>query len=230
MSTWIDRPVHSPPSPGFASLGRVAATGWFVLLALAWALRLRQLVSTIHAASPSFTAWAPVLSNGCTVVFLATSAWLILSRPPAAARRPGLRPRLFALAGTYGIWAVVFLPWARLPPALEILSAAVTLLGSFLVVFTLLHLGKSFSIGPQARRLVTRGPYALVRHPLYAAEEIALLGVAMHIVWYAALPFLAVHIALQLKRMSYEEQILCEVFPDYGTYARRTARWIPGLW
>jgi protein-S-isoprenylcysteine O-methyltransferase Ste14 len=69
-----------------------------------------------------------------------------------------------------------------------------------------------------------------VRHPLYAAEEIALIGVAMHAAWYAAVPFLAVHLALQLKRMNYEEQLLGEVFPRYAAYARRTARWVPGVW
>ena len=38
------------------------------------------------------------------------------------------------------------------------------------------YLGKSFSIIPQARRLVREGPYSVVRHPLYLAEEVALLS------------------------------------------------------
>jgi protein-S-isoprenylcysteine O-methyltransferase Ste14 len=137
---------------------------------------------------------------------------------------------VIALAGTYGVWLVGFLPSAALSPAMGVLAAAMTLGGSVLIVFTVLHLGRSFSIVPQARALVTQGPYAIVRHPLYAAEEVALIGVAMHVVWYAAIPFLIFHVALQLRRMAYEERLLRNVFPQYDAYARRTARWIPGIW
>ena len=154
----------------------------------------------------------------------------MMARPPAVARRPGLVTVLIALTGTYGVWLVGYLPQAPLPPALMTVSAVLSLVGSILIVFTVIHLGRSFSIAPQARALVTRGPYAIVRHPLYAAEELAVVGLAMHIVWYAAVPFVAAHVALQLRRMSYEEHLLREVFPGYDAYARRTARLIPGIW
>jgi protein-S-isoprenylcysteine O-methyltransferase Ste14 len=42
-----------------------------------------------------------------------------------------------------------------------------------------LSLGRSISILPQARQLVTSGPYAFVRHPLYLGEMTAMLGIAM---------------------------------------------------
>ena len=48
--------------------------------------------------------------------------------------------------------------------------------GSFMV---LAKLGRSFSIMPEARVLVTGGPYAFARHPLYAVEIITILGMAM---------------------------------------------------
>jgi len=50
-------------------------------------------------------------------------------------------------------------------------------LGCVSIVYAVLHLGKSFSIMPQARRLVIGGPYRFVRHPLYFAEELAVIGV-----------------------------------------------------
>jgi protein-S-isoprenylcysteine O-methyltransferase Ste14 len=235
MSTVVDRQEPARPTAGALQLGSVAGGAWFLLLALLYAQGLRALVDTLPAsgvtlAAPSFATCAAVLSRACTVAFMITQAWLMMVRPPAVARTPGMGALVIALAGTYGVWLVGFLPPATLSPPLAILSAALTLVGSALIVFTILHLGRSFSIAPQARDVVTRGPYALVRHPLYAAEEIALIGVAMHVVWYAALPFLIGHLALQLKRMAFEERLLREVFPRYEAYARRTARWVPGLW
>ena len=228
MSTAVDRPT--PAASGLPQLAQVAGGLWFLLLALVYGRDLPSLVGALPAAAVPFAALATVVSRGCTVVFFVTLAWLMVARPSAVARRPGFGTLLVALAGTYGVWLVAFLPQAPLPPSLTLLSAATSLVGSALIVFTVLHLGRSFSIAPQARELVTRGPYSLVRHPLYAAEEIALIGVAMHVVWYTAVPFLLVHLALQLKRMNYEEQLLGEVFPRYGAYASRTARWIPGIW
>lgn len=231
MSTLIDGPARSAPGAGgLARLAPVAGSAWFLLLALVYGRRLPELVAALHAAPTSFAAWAPVLSQACTVGFLATLAWLMMARPPAVARRAGLGVRIIALGGTYGAWAIAVLPQAALPPPLALVSAAAILCGSLLIIVSVLHLGRSFSIAPQARRLVTRGPYALVRHPLYAAEEIALAGVAMHVVWTAAVPFLLAHVAMQLLRMGYEEEVLSRVFPEYEAYAQRTARWIPGLW
>jgi protein-S-isoprenylcysteine O-methyltransferase Ste14 len=37
-------------------------------------------------------------------------------------------------------------------------------------------LGRSFSIFPEGRELVTHGPFSVVRHPLYLTEQIAALG------------------------------------------------------
>jgi protein-S-isoprenylcysteine O-methyltransferase Ste14 len=229
MSTVVETRASARSLPGGARLAAVAACLWFLALALLYGQALPSLVRDIPARMP-FAAWAAVVSRGCTVAFLLTQAWLMIARPPALAQTRRLGATVIALAGTYGVWLVGFLPSAALSPAMGVLAAAMTLGGSVLIVFTVLHLGRSFSIVPQARALVTHGPYAIVRHPLYAAEEVALIGVAMHVVWYAAIPFLIFHVALQLRRMAYEERLLRNVFPQYDAYARRTARWIPGIW
>jgi protein-S-isoprenylcysteine O-methyltransferase Ste14 len=210
-------------------LGETAGSAWFLLLALAYSLSLPPL---LHASlgGGGFAAWATLTSHACNVTFLAIMAWLMLARPDPVARRAGLAPWLTAMAGTYGVWLIIFLPKAPLWPPLALAGAIITLVGSGLVILTVLRLGRSFSIAPQARTLVTGGPYALVRHPLYAAEELALIGVAMHIVWYICIPVVALHVALQLRRMSYEEELLARVFPRYAAYAARTARWVPGVW
>ena len=211
-------------------LGRVAGALWFLMLAVFYGHALVSLLQDMPAGGVPFERWAPALSRGCTTIFFVTLAWLMVARPAAVARREGLVPLLISMVGTYGVWLVAFLPAAVLSPAMGMVSAAVTLTGSILIVFSIVCLGTSFSIAPQARALITHGPYRIVRHPLYAAEEIAIVGVAMNVAWWAAAPFLIVHIALQLRRMSYEETLLRSVFPEYDAYAKRTARLIPGVW
>jgi len=111
-------------------------------------------------------------------------------------------------------------------------DAASALLACFVAVevYTLLWLRNSFSIIPEARRLVTGGPYSVVRNPLYAAE----IGAA--IAWAASEPRLFLLaallplIAFQLLRIRFEERLLRSAFPDYGAYLARTRRLVPFLW
>jgi protein-S-isoprenylcysteine O-methyltransferase Ste14 len=106
----------------------------------------------------------------------------------------------------------------------------ILLLSVGLMLYPLTALGKSFSLMPQARKLVTSGPYAIVRHPLYLIEEAVIASVLLQYAWYTALPFLAVHIAVQIRRIRLEEEVLRNAFPEYTAYAERTPRLIPGVW
>jgi protein-S-isoprenylcysteine O-methyltransferase Ste14 len=224
----LEEPSRQPHS--FALLSRVAASLWFVILSIVFA---RGLIATITAVPPgslTFSDWSPVVSHICSLIFFVTLGWLMLVRPRARARQNGVVPQIVAFTGTYAVWLMPILPQGVHPPALQMVSAAITLTGSLMIVCSVFYLGRSFSIAPQARKLVIGGPYRIVRHPLYVAEEIAIIGVALQYAWYAALPFLVCHVALQLRRMDYEESLLRAVFPDYEAYARRTARLIPGIW
>ena len=98
------------------------------------------------------------------------------------------------------------------------------------MVYPLIALSRSFSMMPQARKLVTGGPYAYVRHPLYLAEEAAVAAILLQYAWFAALSFLAAHGAVQVRRMQLEESVLRNAFPEYAAYAKRTPRLIPGVW
>jgi protein-S-isoprenylcysteine O-methyltransferase Ste14 len=100
-------------------------------------------------------------------------------------------------------------------------------LGAVIVIF---HLGKSFSVVPQARRLVRMGPYSVVRHPMYLAEEVALLGCLLRFFSPQTLALFLAHCALQIARILFEEKLLRRAFPDYREYARSTSRLIPYVW
>jgi protein-S-isoprenylcysteine O-methyltransferase Ste14 len=211
-------------------LGRIASCLWFAVVTALFARGLVAMLVSTPTAGASFSDWSAVMSRCCQIVFFITLGWLMLARPSATARREGLIPTLIAFSGTYSVWLIPFLPSAQISPTMQMASAVISLIGCVAIVYAVLHLGKSFSIAPQARKLVIGGPYRFVRHPLYLAEELAVIGVLIQCDRSVSFLFLALHLGLQIQRMDYEESLLRAVFPDYEAYARRTPRLIPGGW
>jgi protein-S-isoprenylcysteine O-methyltransferase Ste14 len=79
----------------------------------------------------------------------------------------------------------------------------------------------------ESARLVTTGPYGLVRHPIYVALwAFAWAGVADHLSVLTAAMGLVIAAGL-FVRMLLEEGLLRERFPEYADYARRTKRIVP---
>ena len=148
---------------------------------------------------------------------------------PPKAKAKGLTPRLAALGGTYLTAALVWLPRYEMGFALSLLSLALILGGTGFAIFSLLHLGRSFSLMAEARMLVTGGPYAYVRHPLYLAEAVSVLGLMLQYLSPLAVAIVALQFAVQLARMRNEETVLSALFPDYADYRLRTHRVLPGL-
>ena len=213
-----------------ALIVRLCTFAWFLILSAASFRSVSALIAEIAAGRASSGAWTAVLSEGCIVVFYTIICCIMLLRPEPISRAKGFGPALLALAGTYGAWFIPLLPRGPELPALAAASAAILIFSEVLIVYTLLSLGRSFSLIPQARKLVSSGPYAIVRHPLYLVEEAAIAGVLLQYAWFAALPFLVLHVSVQIRRMQLEEAVLRKAFQGYAAYARRTRRLIPGVW
>lgn len=156
-------------------------------------------------------------------------AFLVLRAPPIGKTR-GILPKLAAVLGAFLGVAFLGLPVATISPALSIVSALLIVAGSLYAIYALSFLGRSFSVLPEARRMVISGPFAWMRHPVYFGEEIALIGIMLQFKQPWSLLLIAVQFAFQIVRMSYEEHVLAEAFPDYPGYKARTARLIPGLY
>ena len=154
---------------------------------------------------------------------------LIIRRPPLRSSR-GVLPKLAGIVGLLLPSLVLIIPRAKLPPSVIIVSLAIVLVGTLIAIVAAYWLGRSFSILPQARTLVTGGPYRFVRHPLYLAELIAVFGLTLQYQQPGAMLLVVLAVAVQLPRMRFEEQVLTEAFPAYREYASRTARLVPGLY
>ena len=114
------------------------------------------------------------------------------------------------------------------PATITIQAAAVLLMIWARVTFG----RRSFhaAANPTAGGIVANGPYRFLRHPIYAAIIYFLAGSAIaHPSASSLAAILLADLAL-LIRMRSEEILLLERYPEYGEYARRTARILPGVW
>jgi protein-S-isoprenylcysteine O-methyltransferase Ste14 len=155
---------------------------------------------------------------------------MLIVRVPPKAKAEGVLPRVAGFVGTFATLLYLQLEPAELSLPIQTLAVVLIVGGCFFGIFVILALGRSFSIMAEARQLKTGGPYALVRHPLYLAEELIVIGAAIQYrqPWSALLAI--VHLGCQIWRMHNEERVLAAAFPQYPAYAARTARLIPGVY
>jgi protein-S-isoprenylcysteine O-methyltransferase Ste14 len=171
-----------------------------------------------------------IISKVCTLIFFALLVVMFTARRLPVSYASGLYPRLVAMAGTFLGMGIVMLPPRELSSTLYLTSLLLILGGTVLAIWTVAALARSISILPEARGMVTSGPYALVRHPLYLAELILLFGVALQYAQPWAFLLLGAHCFFQFERLRYEERILLQAFPEYQSYMARTARLMPYLY
>ncbi len=155
---------------------------------------------------------------------------MLIVRVPPKAKAQGILPRVAGLIGTFATLLYLQLEPADLSLPMQTLAVVLVVGGCFFGIFVVIALGRSFSIMAEARQLKTGGPYALVRHPLYLAEELIVIGAAIQYQqpWGALLAI--VHFGCQIWRMHNEERVLAAAFPQYAAYAARTSRLIPGIY
>ena len=213
---------------------RIADVGRLTVVPLATFLGAGNVVTVIHdmarvSTSDPASVLRPV-AGALVVAFygLVVLLYLRRGRPTETTRSTGAK-----LAAGVGSWLPLALPYAggRSGSATTLLAAMVLLTaGMAWAVVSLRTLGRSFSIVPQARAVVQRGPYTVVRHPLYLGELTAALGVVLRAPSGLGLSLWVALVALQGYRTHHEERVLMRALPDYDRY-RQATRWriIPGI-
>jgi protein-S-isoprenylcysteine O-methyltransferase Ste14 len=182
----------------------------------------------------------------------AGTAWMAAGwRAAVEARRPvgrgsGLAPEVGA-ALTYLVGAVPYvtlcvLLWRPLPgigspawrTAALVVGALLGFSGFALYLWALRTLGPMYnvssSLGSQLyaeHRLVTDGPYAHVRHPMYVAEVLAVLGALLvYRTWTTV--FMLVMLPAPLVKARNEERLLeAELGASYRAYREQVPGWVP---
>ena len=114
------------------------------------------------------------------------------------------------------LWPPRFQGWAAVG------GLSVSVLGYAVAIWALVHLGRSFSILVSVRKIVSTGPYARVRHPIYLGYVIDLCGLLLVSSSIAMLVLGAGFVLLLNIRARLEEEMLCAADEGYRAYASRT--------
>lgn len=148
--------------------------------------------------------------------------------------------KIIMLLTSLGFIALIAVPaldrrfaWSHVPPALALAGDLLVALG-FLAVFFVFR-ANTFSAATielaQDQKVVSTGPYARVRHPMYAGGIVLLTGVpiALGSCW-GLLVAIAMLPAL-IWRLIDEEKFLARNLPGYSEYQRKVRyRLVPGVW
>lgn len=123
-------------------------------------------------------------------------------------------------------WLLLTGPWLAMPPAIWLEFAGVGVLAWAVLTMK----PNRVTPLPELRRdakLVTRGPYRWVRHPMYTGVLLATLALVVNkftlvraAVWLGLLADL-------LLKLNYEETLLAQCFLEYAAYRQRTRRLLP---
>ncbi|MGA1870199.1 MAG: methyltransferase [bacterium] len=112
-------------------------------------------------------------------------------------------------------------------PIFFVIGLTLCFFGLILDITSLWHLRKSFSITVEVRKLVNKGPYKYVRHPLYTGEVIYWLGLTLLFNNRIIYVFFIVILITQISRALLEEHKLFKHVDEYCTYKQATGFILP---
>jgi len=210
------------------SAERAAASRGEWLVRIAANLTGAVIAATFARASLQFFLHTHRLIGG---LFLIEQTWFVLAflvrRPPRAVSWQA-RSWLMAFAGTFG--GLLLRPGGAHPPWGVQAGFGLQLAGLVIAITSLAALGRSFGFVAADRGLRTSGPYAVVRHPVYASYLLIQSGYVLQSQSLRNILVVAFVTACNIGRALAEEKLL-GTSPAYQAY-REKVRWrlIPCLW
>jgi protein-S-isoprenylcysteine O-methyltransferase Ste14 len=123
--------------------------------------------------------------------------------------------------------------WSRMPPHTALAGDALVALGFHAIFFVLKEntfSSATIELAP-GQKVISTGPYAVVRHPMYAGALVLLLGIPIALgSWWGLLVLISMMPAL-IWRLFDEEKFLVGNLPGYAEYQQKVRfRLIPLLW
>jgi protein-S-isoprenylcysteine O-methyltransferase Ste14 len=222
----------------------LAAKAWFALFALAVVLGLLLFLpaGTVHY----WQAW--VYLSIFTGASLLTTLYLLKADPALLARRMSGGPtaekrttqKIIMVFTSAGFIALLVIPaldhrfgWSNLPLAVVISGDLLVAIGFYFIF--LVYQENTFTSATievaENQTVISTGPYAIVRHPMYASALLYLFGTPLALGSYYGLLPVAATVPFLIWRLFDEEQFLASNLPGYSEYQRRVRhRLVPFLW
>ena len=127
--------------------------------------------------------------------------------------------QILAMCLVFWILATWKTPWN----AQRYVGTALCMVGASCIALARFQLGKSFSLKPEAKQLVTRGLYSKIRNPIYVFGVVMVAGFILVLQKPVLWLLLAVIVIGQTFRAHREAQVLEAAFGDaYREYRRKT--------
>ena len=168
-------------------------------------------------------------------------------------RSPNLKPRNARERLLWAGWMLVVVLWivqpfisgsldwpgfrirpACLTPAGLITGLLLTVAGYAATIWCYVTMGNAWRIGidrEEKNRLVTDGPFRRIRHPIYAFQDLMLLGAVFLLPTICSIVVLVVHLSCVFAKARDEEAYLMGVHgEEYRAYMGRTGRLLPKFW
>ncbi|HET9849911.1 MAG TPA: isoprenylcysteine carboxylmethyltransferase family protein [Candidatus Dormibacteraeota bacterium] len=170
-----------------------------------------------------------LLNRVLTVAFFGFLVVVYAVRSKAIAKDHNPVAIAAAMVGSFVLYGLFLIPGQARTSNIWVLAGSDVCLacGMTWALYSLTYLGRRFSIVPEARGLVTSGPYRLARHPIYLGEIIAGFGLVLPTVFSLHAVVFAIFLGAQILRTYFEERVLRSAYPQYEAYARHTRRLIP---
>jgi protein-S-isoprenylcysteine O-methyltransferase Ste14 len=156
---------------------------------------------------------------------------IALTRPPPGVQdRSLLSSTTVVVAYAYPYAQVAYLRWVPGSPMWPAGGLVLVTLAACLSFASLLSLGRWFGVWPALRGLATRGPYRLVRHPMYLAYMLMDIGYNLQEWNFGTALLVMAGWASLFYRIHAEERILAQD-AGWSTYVALVPhRLFPGLW
>jgi protein-S-isoprenylcysteine O-methyltransferase Ste14 len=123
--------------------------------------------------------------------------------------------------------------WSRVPAVVVLMAEVIVALGFYFVyrVFKENSFTSALIEVQAEQHVITTGPYAVVRHPMYAGALLMMAATPVALGSWVALPFLLPLVAVIVARLLDEEKLLAQELPGYEAYRQRVPhRLVPRVW
>src|SRR5438309_7699588 len=153
--------------------GRLLPAVFFSLFLVRYLLTLWESVQNVHRPFD----YLFVLQQALALAYFTMLVVLYAVRLPQRGTDHRLTVIFIAFSGTFAAISASFLPGGTRREGLVLVADLLATAGLAYSVWRLAYLRRSFSVIPEARRLVTGGPYRLSRHPVYLREIATAIGI-----------------------------------------------------